>query len=142
EDGHQDLVAGDAGFNGIAVMLGNGHGTFTAPVIYNDGTQNAGVEVGDWNHDGILDLATGDGRNNVLYALLGNGAGGVGSGTFGPAFTHPAGLVSFPLTAGDLNADGFVDLITCNHGEGTVSVFLGGCTPGPPPPPPNTPLLT
>src|SRR5439155_16532078 len=109
--------------------------------IYNGGTQNAGVVIGDWNHDGILDIATADGRNNVMYALLGNGSGGAGDGTFGPPFSHPAGLVSFPMTAGDLNADGFVDLITCNYGEGDVSVFLGGCAPGGPPPS-NEPVLT
>jgi hypothetical protein len=146
EDGKLDAIAGDAGFNGVAILHGHGDGSFGSPVIYNNGSQNAGVVIGDWNHDGILDLATADGRANVMYTLLGQGAGGVGNGTFAPAVSYDAGQVSFPMTGADVNEDGAADLLTVNYGDGTVSLFFGTCdgTPPPPPPPPpsNAPVIT
>ena len=61
EDGILDIAVGDAGFNGVGILLGQGsggvgNGSFGSPTIFNNGNQCAGLVVGDWNQDGILDL--------------------------------------------------------------------------------------
>src|SRR5205823_4176166 len=77
-DGILDIAAGDAGFNGVGILIGQGtagagNGSFGPPTTFNDGNQEAGLVVADFNHDGILDLAAGDGRRNVVWVLLGQG---------------------------------------------------------------------
>ncbi len=141
-DGITDLLAGDAGFNGLAILLGNGSagigdGTFGPAVIFNDNRQNAGIVTGDFDQDGDVDVATADGRAFEVSVMRGTGAGGLD-----PATRFPVGLVSFPMNGGDFNEDGLLDLVTANLGEGTVSVLLGTCAAGPPPPPSNAPVLT
>ena len=60
-------------------------------------------------------------RDWVCIAIwLGNG-----DGTFSLASCPLVGNNPIGLAAGDLNGDGKVDLVTNNHGDGTVSVLLG-----------------
>jgi hypothetical protein len=62
-DGNPDLVvanadSADSGGGGttVSVLLGNGDGTFQAPVSYTSGPEPFYVTVGDFNNDGILDI--------------------------------------------------------------------------------------
>ncbi len=84
----------------VSVMLGNGDGTFQNPRNYGSGGYLAiQVVVADLNGDGKLDLAVlntcldsqCEGATDVgsISILLGNG-----DGTFQPAKTIPAGLLS------------------------------------------------
>src|SRR5260370_42661133 len=71
-DGVPDLAAAN---DGLVVLLGNGDGTFHAPVCLGlDGTSFA---VGDFNGDGRLGLVvTGGGvRNGNVSVCLGKGGG-------------------------------------------------------------------
>jgi len=54
-DGRLDLVS--SMFGNISVLLGNGDGTFQAPVDYSAGPVPFFIAVGDLNADGNLDLA-------------------------------------------------------------------------------------
>src|ERR1039457_331276 len=56
-DGKPDLAVA-TGSGNIAVLLGNGAGTFRPAVEYPVGSQAAYVVAGDFNADGKLDLAT------------------------------------------------------------------------------------
>jgi hypothetical protein len=82
----------------VAILLGNGDGTFQAPVNY-PMQGNNDIVAADVNHDGILDLI-GDG--SVISVLLGNG-----DGTFQPEIDTGPGM-SF-LVVGDFNGDGNLD---------------------------------
>lgn len=108
-DGKLDLIVSgskDSTTYFAATMLGNGDGTFQAPIE----TDLAGhipqsVLLADLNGDGILDLAFASGMG--VQALLGNG-----DGTFreGPTTT----LNEIPLNVvatGDFNKDGKADLV-------------------------------
>ena len=119
----------------ITVLIGNGDGTFKAPVSYPSGAQGAlSVVVGDFNRDGIQDLAV---VNDCASAGCASGSVGIllgnGDGTFKPVVTYPSGGQGpYSLVSADFNRDGFADLAlvntcansTCSSG-GTVSVLLG-----------------
>jgi hypothetical protein len=82
--------------NQVSIFLGNGDGTFQAPVQYPGGGELA---AGDMNRDGNLDLLSG----NLL--LLGNG-----DGTFQPGVSITSVASENPVIA-DLNGDGKLDVI-------------------------------
>lgn len=120
-DGNLDLAA--PGGIGLEIILGNGNGTFEAPVGYMTVPYPGQVVVGDFNGDGIPDLAVPNTAGQPYVAVyLGNG-----DGTFAGPFEADTGSF-FPYTVGvaDLNGDGKQDLIvTAWNIEGTVLVLLG-----------------
>jgi hypothetical protein len=70
-DGVLDLVT--ANLHSVSVLLGNGDGTFQAPVYYPAGGKSRSVVVGDVNGDGNADLIVTD--LSGVSVLLGNGDG-------------------------------------------------------------------
>ncbi|HRZ57955.1 MAG TPA: FG-GAP-like repeat-containing protein, partial [Candidatus Paceibacterota bacterium] len=118
-DGHLDVaVSTIEGF--VAVMLGNGNGTFGSPHRYatEPGHGNTLIAV-DLNKDGLADLAVPNDSGSVLVLL------GRGDGTFLPYVSYQTGGGSMSIAAGDLNGDDLLDLVTANHPSATLSVLLG-----------------
>jgi hypothetical protein len=126
-DHNLDLVAvgTGGGINEIAVMLGNGDGTFKPGVPYAAGNFPYSVVVGDFNGDGVPDIAVANLGWNVygsVELLIGNG-----DGTFKPAVSVSVGN-NYPywITAGDFNGDGKLDLAVTDGGDpGTIGILLG-----------------
>jgi hypothetical protein len=136
-DGKPDLVVANevplgAGTDGVlAVLFGNGDGTFQPAVIYDSGGYAAmSVAVADLNGDGKPDLvvanwsgvSTGDGTLGVLL--------GTGNGTFQPVVTYDTGGIAADAVAvADVNGDGKPDLLVanceCQTTSGEVGVLLG-----------------
>ncbi len=94
-DGILDLaVAGGPSYSGtVYVLLGNGDGTFQAPVSYAVGAYPADIEVADVNGDGIPDLVVYNQNDGVfndwtgsISILCGNGDGTFQSATTPPPF--------------------------------------------------------
>ena len=137
-DGFIDLLAGNLGDSGtfappgsVDLMLGNGDGTFAAATQAVTVPSNVtSVVVADFNGDGFLDFAfsaiddPGDPTSvNGVEVVLGNG-----DGTFGAAIGYQTTEFGFPthVVAGDLNDDGFIDLVVSNGDfPGTVSILAG-----------------
>lgn len=132
-DGRLDLAVPVGNTNMVAVLLGNGDGTFRSFVEYPTGVGPSWVACGDFNGDGRLDLAvTNRGPSNGVLAnsvsiLLGNG-----DGTFRAHVDRPVGPDPSEIIAADVDRDGRLDLITANAncetspcGFGSISVLLG-----------------
>ena len=118
-DGKADLVTPNFGGNNVSILLGNGDGTFRAPVNYATSGGPFWVAVADLNGDGRIDLAVAN-STGVVSVLLGNG-----DGTFQAAVNYPAGSGSNYVAVGDFNSDGNVDLAVSNPRDNDVSVLLG-----------------
>jgi len=108
------------------VLLGDGKGGFQKAVPYALGsiTWPTGIAVGDFNGDGHLDVAVTIARNGIdggdVRILLGNG-----DGTLRAAVSYPTGSSPISLVAGDINGDGFRDLVVTCGQSGTMFIFLG-----------------
>ncbi len=126
-DGIPDLVATNSGLAQVAILLGNGDGSFQAPVPYGVGGGPWNVVVGDINQDGFLDLAVAsDGSSNVTL-LLGNG-----DGTFQPAtFVNTGASQVGSVAIGDFNADGYPDLATTSAPDNSIYVLINKGTSTP-----------
>ena len=109
----------------VAVLLGNGDGTYQAAVVSNTGAVLASVTTGDFNRDGKLDVAVNNACPDIgcttgsVNILLGNG-----DGTFQSPVAYPSGGNAFSVEAGDLNGDGKLDLVVVN-GSNSAGVLLG-----------------
>jgi len=142
-DGRPDLVVADwcatstcAGGN-VAVLLGNGDGTFQPAVSYGSGGLYADwVVVADLRGNGKLDLIVANcgsvlnnicvGTNGGVGVLLGNG-----DGTFQPAVSYSQTFGVAAVAAADVDGDGKPDLLiatNCGSGNsytGCVGVLSG-----------------
>jgi FG-GAP-like repeat/Bacterial Ig-like domain (group 3)/Abnormal spindle-like microcephaly-assoc'd, ASPM-SPD-2-Hydin len=119
-DGKADLaVAQNDGT--IAVLLGNGDGTFAASGSVNSGTSGPPIAVADFNGDGKLDIAVpaGTGPNELVTVLTSNG-----DGTFNSPFSgSPTSTSVTWIQVADFNKDATPDVVLADSG-GSATVFL------------------
>ncbi len=121
-DGKLDLAVALGNLGAVAILLGNGDGTFQPPRIFATAGSAlyhpVALTVGDFNHDGRLDIAT---ANNTLGAsvLLGNG-----DGSFQPYKLLGSSPGPTWIAAGDFNDDGDLDLAVTTSSN-TVDISLG-----------------
>lgn len=114
-DGKLDLAT--AAPAGLAVLLGNGDGTFQKPVVSAGFAGYYPIAVADFNHDGIPDvMVSGTVSPFELAIFLGNG-----DGTFRPLGTTPILSYGGYVSIADLNGDGIPDAVT----GPPLTVYLG-----------------
>ena len=125
KDGKADVafLQGTGGVAYVSVMLGNGDGTFGAPVNVftfpaNDFSQ--GILARDFNGDGKMDIAFTVRQLNQIVFLPGNG-----NGTFGAPVTSTTTQAPDFMQTADLNGDGKLDVVMVDQGTNMVSVALG-----------------
>jgi hypothetical protein len=125
-DGKADLAMSNTpslGASGVvAVLLGNGNGTFQPAVNYSNAANDpAFVAVADFNGDGKQDLAVGG--SGGVSILLGNG-----DGTFQSPANYATSTQPSSIAVSDFNGDGKPDLALANDDfatGGSVTVLLG-----------------
>jgi Calx-beta domain/FG-GAP-like repeat len=105
----------------VAVLLGDGTGTFNTPVATQVGLGPGSLISGDFNGDSKVDLALVNSGSASCSLLFGNGAGSFSGPTNFDA--HTVGPNS--VAAGDFNGDGKIDLAVSNARPGSVVVFTG-----------------
>jgi len=130
-DGKPDFAFSSASSNALAVVLGNGDGTFGAPLIINLQTGYVAnfLYAADVNGDGRLDLISGNnlaqnisGSVNATFSVcLGNG-----DGTFQSPVEYQIGSSSYlaSMAIGDVNDDGKLDLVA-GVSTGPSLIFFG-----------------
>ena len=129
-DGKPDIVVANCGScygppeigqsGSVAVLLGNGDGTFQPAVAYGTGgTVPLFVAVADLNGDGKPDLVVVNRNSNNIGVLLGNG-----DGTFQSAQLYASGEAPAWVAIGDVNGDSIPDLVVAD-GDGFLGVLLG-----------------
>ena len=129
-DGNLDILANgyddSSSYDGIAIYIGAGDGTFTKTAPANMfGTFEGHATLADMNGDGTLDVAmTGHGSNWSRHAkLYYNTIGNDGSTQFTLVDESKSGLATVNLgdvLPADFNADGLMDLALCgNDGSAT-----------------------
>src|SRR5580700_5742655 len=129
-----NLSSCSSGPASVAVLLGNGDGSFQAPAVYATGSfQLTSVAVGDFNGDGVPDLAVASQcassvtcGTGAVSVLLGNG-----DGTFQSPipYSTETGISLFVVT-GDFNGDGNLDLAVANQAiqpgaNSSIAILLG-----------------
>ncbi len=127
-DGITDIIQ-DSGQSpsGFTVSIGNGDGTFKAPVAYTLPVSNTiamGIATADFNYDGTVDIAVSMVNTNQIAVFP-----GYGDGTFAQPIVStidlPSGY-SFAMAgvaAADFNADNDVDLAVWAY-QGIASTQL------------------
>ncbi|HTR26068.1 MAG TPA: FG-GAP-like repeat-containing protein [Terriglobales bacterium] len=125
KDGKPDVafLQGTGGVAYVSVMLGNGDGTFSAPVNVftfpvNDYSQ--GILARDFNGDGKMDIAFTLHQLNEIVFLPGNGDGSFGA----PVISTTTQSPDFMQTA-DLDGDGKLDVVMVDQPTNMVSVAFG-----------------
>jgi hypothetical protein len=108
---------------GVEVLLGNGNGTFQAPVFYaaDPNSRVSSIVASDLAGTGRLDLATANPTTDTVSVLLGNG-----NGTFGAATNYTVGGQDPQTVAvGRFRPNGPLDLVTDDVGSNSVSILRG-----------------
>ncbi|GET43910.1 FG-GAP-like repeat-containing protein [Microseira wollei] len=116
KDGKLDLVTANA--SGVAVLLGNGDGSFGKENIFPGKGSAFNVAVEDFNGDGKLDLLTQNSQEISL--LLGNG-----DGSFGEATNLSVRSIARFLVVGDFNKDGKFDIVAPDFQNNLVQLGRG-----------------
>jgi len=129
-DGREDLITifrpqwEDGAAGNFSSVLGNGDGSYRAPVTYTFPSVSGGVPavLADLNGDGKLDLAALVPTQPRFYLYFGNG-----DGTFRARVTHYTGTQPVvALGAADVNHDNKTDLLvlTASNADGTGNTNL------------------
>jgi hypothetical protein len=137
-DGFQDLLIG---CQNLVVYLNDGHGNMQSPNVYSKPAAASDVQsiaVIDLNNDTFVDVVSMS--NNQLTVLLNDGTGAFPLAQANTTTQPYSSNGSAPLAGGDVNQDGYMDLIVAStpgffvlagHGDGTLSApvaYMGGLT--------------
>jgi subtilisin family serine protease len=130
KSGMLDLIVAEPDTGTVEVLLGNGNGTFSQSALYYMPGAPITLAVGDFNRDGKVDVLVGMAGSQgpgSLAVLPGDGTGHFAPPKYAP--NDGALLIgeADSIAVGDLNGDGFPDVIVSDlAGQYTVAYLNQG----------------
>lgn len=122
-DGKLDIISGCQGADNINILLGNGNGTFQAPMAYPSNVGGGSITeliAGDFNNDGAIDVVcTNDASGNMNLML------NQGNGVFSAGINIASGFPYHTLAVADFDEDGNLDIAVSQYSTNMVHVFRG-----------------
>jgi uncharacterized protein (TIGR03437 family) len=122
--GTPGIITGNFGSGEIAVLLGNGDGTFQGGPLYTVPSPPYAIASADLNGDGKPDLVTANSSSNNMTILLNKGTGTFAASTYTLTSSSGSPIAPRGLALADLNGDGKIDIAAANY-SGSASVSLG-----------------
>jgi len=125
-DGKPDLIAGGGT---LGIYLGNGDGTFAAPLTTAqyvvDPTTDQGLVLADFNGDGIPDVAQLGSDYKQVAMFFGNGKGQLGGAPIITTASDPEGVDWEMETTGKYTASGYSDAVFLHSLSTGVEMLTG-----------------
>jgi hypothetical protein len=106
----------------VAILLGNGDGTFKPAALIPVGAAPTQIFAADMNGDGVPDLVLFYERSTAAFSIL----YGNGDGTFQPPATFQGSHTAYAMAIADVNGDGLPDVVVgwADSSQG-IDVYLG-----------------
>ena len=127
-DGKPDLAIAVANTSRVAVLLGNGNGTFSPTADYDTTLPSVyGIATADLDRDGNLDFVVTSPSAGSLAVAFGNGNGTFTAPNIYAASSRNSQLNPSPggVAISDVNKDGMPDIVYANTGYSSVGTLLG-----------------
>ena len=123
-DTYLDAVVANSGTDTVGILFGDDSGLFLTETSYFLGSNSRprSVLVADFNKDHCSDIAVANflSDNIIVFQGLGNGSFFQQSAVRIASGSNPSSLAS-----GDLNNDGWLDLVVTNTGRNTIDIMYG-----------------
>ena len=127
-DGKMDLAVAMTATSRVAILLGNGDGTFSSAPDYDTTLSSVyGIAAKDLDKDGSVDLVITSPTDGTFAVAFGHG-----DGTFGTPSIYGVTSMNSPLNPSpgevflaDVNDDGQADIVYSETGYSAVGIYLG-----------------
>ncbi len=102
--------------------------SFDTGLSFPSGPRNLGMCTGDFNRDGMPDVAVVDTLHNLLSVF--KNISTPGTINFATRTIDTIGSLPIDIQTGDIDGDGFLDLLVANNTSNTVSIFRNTSSAG------------
>ena len=128
-DGKMDLIISNELSNTMTVLENTSSATdtitFGSSISIATGNGPVGVAAADLDGDGKLDVVVNDAADNAvsIFRNIGSPGSALSTSTFAAASRVSNGLAPLGITVGDLDGDGYPDIVSGNYLGGNISIL-------------------